>query len=148
MTENLSRFYPINMLNEEFYDHYFANTSFRLEAIKCYLQNTNGVEQCDRSKAKYNTQFICALKESPLFMDDFLVALNESLMPQQSIAIDEKLRVIFDRWEAQYQREERTDRSFKRICELIQNSRKFKCPWTYQEVSAALATVKKATYDS
>ena len=142
LAENLRTYSsPCESQEDLFCDYYFGSSTFDKEHFKKYFNNAS--DDNKKHKIKYNAQFIAQLRESNSFITDLINSIDQNLTPFQSLVVDDKLRAIFDRWEGQFQKQGRTERVFHKICLTIQSSRKFKCPWTFQETRVAAETIKQ-----
>ena len=130
---------PDNEYTERlFYEYYFGEFAQQrnIELIKFYKPN---FKQCtDDSERSFNSKFIKNIRLSPKFMRDFTQVITTEIYKEHAYLIEAKLASFILKWEAKMQQSSSVVNTTKEICQFIQKSKKFKFPWSFREVSAAV----------
>lgn len=127
-----------------FYNYYFGKVAEErgISLAKFYKPTFN--QTFNEFEKSFNTTFIYNIKLSDKFMEDFNAVLESEIYFSHARLIESKLQAIFSKWETLLLQNSFSEAAVKDVCEYIDKCRKFKFPWSFKEVAAAIGAVKKS----
>lgn len=121
-----------------FYEHYFGEVARQrnIELIRFYKPNFK--QTSDDSERSFNSKFIKNIRLSPKFIRDFSQVIATDICKENADLIEAKLFAFLSKWESKFQQSSSFEDTTRDICQFIERSKKFKFPWSFKEVSAAV----------
>jgi hypothetical protein len=125
-----------------FLSYYFKTIAKRTgQSIKCFLRPSLS-NMCKKGPRSFNNEFLQAISQSKVFVDDLRVILTEEFLPQIGQAMFQRLVETVTLWERTFRKDPLN--AAESICSKLDTSPKLKIPWSIQEVLYAREIVEEA----
>lgn len=125
-----------------FLSYYFKSVARRTgQSIKCFLRpSLNNIKK--NGPRSFNTEFLQAISQSKLFMDDLSAILDNDFLPEMAQIMYERLIETVSLWEKAFHKD--PIHAVENTCNKLETSPKLKIPWSMGEVAFARETVLRA----